>query len=65
MKEILQNLANIHLINFAKENNIDVSGSHVVKNSRGFSYSLISDFSGLTILIIIFHKSSVPTFFIN
>lgn len=64
MKEILANLALIHLCNFAKENNINISGTHVVKNGRGFKYSLCNE-TGLAIMTICFHKSSVPTFSIK
>lgn len=65
MKEILENLALIHLNNFGKENNIDISGTHLIKNGRGFKYSLVRSIDGLAILTITFHKMSVPTFSIN
>ncbi len=65
MKEILENLALIHLGNFAKENNIDISGTHVVKNGRGFKYSLCKDGTGYAFLTITFHKTSVPTYSFN
>jgi hypothetical protein len=65
MEKILNNLALIHLTNFGKENKIDISGTHIVKNGRGFKYSLCQDNTGLAILTIIFNKNSVPNFFIN
>lgn len=65
MKEILSNLALIDLINFCKANNIDCSGTHLVKNGRGFKYSLCRDKDGLAIVTVLFHKSSVPAHFIN
>ena len=65
MKNILLNLALIDLINFCKTNNIDCSGTHIVKNSRGFAYSLVRDNVGLAIVSVVFHKSSVPTHSIN
>lgn len=43
MKKIIENLANWHLITFGKEHGIDVSGTHIVKNGRGFAWSLIRD----------------------
>lgn len=61
MKEILQNLALIDLVNFCKENNIDCSGTHLVKNGRGFKYSLCRDSDGLAVATVSFHKSQVPT----
>ncbi len=65
MKDILKNLALIHLDNFAKDNRIDISGTHVVKNGRGFKYSLVKDGEGLAFLTVTFHKMSVPTYSIN
>jgi len=65
MNKILENLALINLTNFGKENKIDISGTHIVKNGRGFKYSLCKDSTGLAILTITFHKTSVPSFFIN
>jgi len=61
MDKILNNLALIQLNEYAKRNNIDISGTHIVKNGRGFKYSLCNE-TGLTIITICFHKSSVPTF---
>jgi hypothetical protein len=65
MKDILKNLALMHLINFGKEHNLDLSGTHLVKNGRGFKYSLCKDTTGYNILTVSFYKSSVPTYFLN
>ncbi len=65
MKEILANLALIDLINFCKEHNIDCSGTHLVKNGRGYKYSLARDKDGWTIITVSFSKHSVPSHYIN
>jgi len=61
MKEILQNLALIDLINYCKTNNIDCSGTHLVKYPRRFTYAIVRDINGLSIATVTFYKSSVPT----
>jgi len=61
MEQILFNLANIHLMNFCKENNIDCSGSHVQKLKRKFNYNLLSSSNEL-IASITFHKNQIPTY---
>lgn len=65
MKQIIENLALINLTEFAKRNQIDISGSYVVKNGRGYNYSLINEKTGRAIITVTFHKSSVPTFIIH
>lgn len=65
MKDIVENLALISLDKFGKDNNIDISGTHLAKNGRGFKYSLVKNDTGRTLLTVIFHKSSVPTYIIN
>lgn len=65
MKKILENLALIHLTKFGLENGIDIHGTHLAKNGRGFKYSLCKSETGLAILTISFNKSSVPTYSIN
>lgn len=64
MKEILQNLALIDLINFCKENDIDCSGTHLVKRGRGFKWSLVKDADEKSIASVVFHKTSVPTHYL-
>jgi hypothetical protein len=61
MKDVLKNLANLDLINFCLDNNIDCSGSYCVKRGRGFTYDLISKKTCKRIVSVTFHKSSVPT----
>ena len=65
MKKIIENLAHIFLMEYAKTKKIDVSGTHLVKNGRGYNYSLVSDDTGRAIITICLHKSSVPTYFIH
>ena len=65
MNEILQNLANIHLLNFCKENKIDCSGTYTVKNGRGFKYNMVQEKSGETVATVIFHKNATATYSIN
>jgi hypothetical protein len=61
MQDILYNLAFIDTLKFCKENGIDCAGSHLVKNGRGFKYSLVRDEDGRGLVTVIFHKDSVPT----
>lgn len=65
MKEILYNLANIDLINFCKTNNIDCSGTYVLKAPRGYKYTLVRQDKNHTPLVeVTFYKRQVPTHFI-
>jgi hypothetical protein len=61
MEKILFNLALIDAMNFCKEHNIDCSGTHLIKNGRGFKYNLIRDNTGLPVVSVFFHKNQVPT----
>ena len=63
MKNIISNLALIHVMKYCKENNIDCSGSHLEKYPRKYKYSLIKDLTGKSIATVIFHKSSVPSIY--
>jgi hypothetical protein len=65
MREILENLALIDLINFCKDNNIDCSGTHLTKNGRGFKYSLVKDNNDRALVTVTFNKHSVPTHYIH
>ena len=65
MKEILENLALIDLNKFCKEHWFDYSGTHLVKNGRGFCYSLVKENTGRAIVSVTFHKSSVPTYYVH
>lgn len=61
MKEILFNLAMIDTNNFCKDNDIDCSGTHLVKYPRRFTYALVKNETGRVIVTTTFYKSSVPT----
>lgn len=65
MQEILKNLALIQMMIFAKSIDLDISGSYAVKNGRGFKYSLVREGTGVEIMTVTFHKSSVPTYTVN
>lgn len=43
MNEILQNMANLLLIDYCRANNIDCSGTYCTKDGRGFSYIMRKD----------------------
>jgi hypothetical protein len=59
MKEILLNLALIEANKFCKENGIDYSGTHLVKEPKPFTYSLNKN-NGHQLVRVQFHKNSVP-----
>lgn len=61
MKEILFNLALIDTVNFCKENNLDCSGTHLIKHPEKYVYSLIRERDGKAIVKTTFYKNSVPT----
>ena len=65
MKEILYNMANLHLINFCLDNNVDCSDSRTMKVGRGFRYYLVRNDNGRTIATVTFHKQQSPTYSIN
>jgi hypothetical protein len=58
MKDVLFNLALIDTTKYCRENGIDYVGSHLVKDGRGFKYSLIRD--DKAIITVEFTKYSVP-----
>jgi hypothetical protein len=60
MKTILENLALIDLNKFCRENGIDYEGTHLIKNGRGYKYSLVKNDTGKEIVSVIFKKHSVP-----
>lgn len=62
MKDILKNLALFQIMDFCKRSSIDCAGSHIIKNGRGFKYSLIRSETSAEIVSIQFHKTRVPTF---
>jgi hypothetical protein len=63
MKEILHNMALDLLTRFCVNHGHDCSNTYVIKDGRGFTYSLrdgtTGEFRGARIT---FHKSSVPTY---
>ncbi len=61
MKEIINNLALIDLINFCKENKIDCSNTYLHKYPRKFTYALINNTTKEEKATVTFSKSSVPT----
>lgn len=66
MQQILLNMANNLLVEFCVTNGLDCSGTYIVKNGRGFTYSLRDNATGQReIAAITFHKSQVPTFRYN
>jgi len=65
MKEILLNLALIDLIRFCKEQKIDCSDTKVLKNGRGYNYSLVNNQTGRSIVTVMFTKHSVPTHYVH
>ena len=64
MKQHLYNLANIMLLEHCKKNNIDTSGTHVLKQPRKQHYQLTKE-NGEAVASITFHKHSTPSFYIN
>ena len=65
MKEILYNMALIHVINKCKENNIDCSNTRLIKENRKFAYQLVNNDSNKCVLRITLHKNSVPSYGFN
>jgi hypothetical protein len=66
MKDILSNLALIDLTNFCTEHGLHSSeGSHLVKNGRGFTYTLVNHDTLKPIASVTFHKHQVPTHLIH
>lgn len=62
MKAILLNLANILMLDYCKQNNIDCSGTQVIHSGRRYKYNMIKSNMKPAIMSIEFHKSSVPTY---
>ncbi len=65
MKQILFNLALLDTLAFCKAQDIDPSGTHLVKAQRGFTYSLVNSETGRVIVSVAFNKYAVPQHFIN
>lgn len=60
MKEILHNIAHLDALNYCKENNIDPSGTHLIKYPRTFTYALIKYEDDRAILTTTFYKNRTP-----
>lgn len=58
---ILHNLANLHLLNFCKEQDIDASGTYIHKIPRKNVYQLVKEDTQKPIASVCFNYSSVPT----
>lgn len=65
MKEILFNLALIDANNYCKVNNINYSGTHLVKYPRCFTYALVRNEDGKAILTTTYYKNKVPYYFVH
>lgn len=65
MKEILNNLALLDLINYCNKNNIDCSGTRLYKYPRRFMYSLLKEKTGRTLVTVTFYKNQIPTHFVT
>lgn len=62
MKEVIQNAALFFLTDFCLKMGIDCSGTHCIKDGRGFKYDLKSEKTGLNIASITFTKNTKPFF---
>lgn len=58
----LSNMANILAITFCKENNIDCSGTHLIKYPRKQIYALTRDEDGYAVVTVTLHTNQVPTY---
>lgn len=65
MQEIIWNLAHIHVLTRCRELGIDCAGSHLVKNPRRWTYSLVRDSDGLSLISVTFWKNGIPTYSYN
>lgn len=59
MNEILFNLALFDATDFCVSNGIDCAGSHLIKDGRGFKYTLMRDAE--KIVTVTFHKTARPS----
>lgn len=64
MKEILSNLANVLLINYCKEHNIDCSGTHLEKVDRKFTYRLMKTETNERVAVAVFRKNTAPSLYV-
>lgn len=59
-QQILFNLALLDTINFCKAKEIDCSGSHLVKDGRGYKYNLVKSDTKKILVTVTFVKYGVP-----
>lgn len=55
----------IDAITYCKENKIDCSGTHLYKYPRRYTYALLKDETGKTIITTTFYKSRVPSRYVH
>lgn len=60
MKEILHNIAMLDALNYCKENNIDCSGTKLIKFPRSYTFMLIREKDNNTLLSTTFYKNRTP-----
>jgi len=62
MNKILYNLALINAMNYCKTNNINCSGTYLVKTPRKFTYTLVKDNKHNTpVISTTYYKNQTPT----
>ena len=66
MKEILNNIALLNLLDYCKANGIDPSGTHLIKYPRKFTYALLKgSTTGKTLVTVTYYKHQTPTYVIH
>jgi hypothetical protein len=70
MQEVLQNIAMLDTIKYCQANNIPPNGytgngSHVVKYPRRWTYALVDDKTGRSIVTVTYYKNRVPSYSIT
>ena len=63
MEEVLNTVALFTAIDYAVENQIDVSGSHIQRRPRTFTYDLVRDADNCTMVTVCFRKGNRPLVF--
>jgi len=62
MQGVLLNLANILLLDYCEREGVDPSDSHVIKNGRGFVYSLVNNSDNKVFTTVTFTKNTAPEY---
>lgn len=65
MKQILQNLALIHLLDYCKTHDIDCVGTYIQKHKHGQTYELCRSRDGISLASVTFYRNQVPSYYIN